>query len=158
VFRGEPIEVRYSAGLRDTAGHPAHAATFIRRRVIVLDADLTRSAGEHRRILCHELFHFAWVRLDNARRFAWEQLLAEEIRTRAKGEAGWSAEWRKRQLDARDVTGRTRRWREYCCESFCDTAAWLITSERRELTLARRQCEGRKRWFERHIDVKEIAL
>ena len=28
---------------------------------------------------------------------------------------------------ARDIAGRTRHWREYCCESFCDTAAWLYS-------------------------------
>jgi hypothetical protein len=158
VFRGEPIEVRYSDGLRDTAGHPAHAATFIRRRLIILDSDLKRSPSEHSRILCHELFHFAWVRLDNSRRLSWEQLLRAELRVRATGEAGWSAEWRKGELCATDLTHRTRRWREYCCESFCDTAAWLRTSQRSELTLARPQCDGRKRWFARHIDLKELAL
>ena len=158
MFRGEPIEVRYSAGLRDTAGNPAHAATFIRRRLIVLDADLRRSPREYSRILCHELFHFVWVRLDNARRRSWERLLREELRVRAKGEAGWSAEWRKSELRSKDLTHRTRRWREYCCESFCDTAAWLQTSQRPELTLARAQCNGRKQWFARHIDVKGVAL
>jgi len=158
VFRGEPIEVRYSAGLRDTAGNPAHAATFIRRRLIVLDLDLARSPAEQSRILCHELFHFAWVRLDNSRRFSWEELLREEFRLRATGDAGWSAEWRKNELDSRDVTKRTRRWREYCCESFCDTAAWIFTGRRSELTLATAQSVGRKRWFARHIGMEGIAL
>jgi len=158
VFRGEPIEVRYSDGLRDTAGNPAHAATFIRRRLIILDGDLRRSPSEHSRILCHELFHFVWVRLDNYRRFSWEGLLRGELRARAEGEAGWSAEWRKSELRSTDIANRTRHWREYCCESFCDTAAWLRTSQRSEVTLARAQYEGRKQWFARHIDVKEVVL
>jgi hypothetical protein len=147
VFEGEPIEVRYRAGLRDTAGNPAHAATYLRRRLIVLDRALLRQRREQRRILLHELFHFVWVRLGNPRRLAWESLLREEWRKGARGEAGWSAEWRKRELSARDVAARTRRWREYCCESFCDTAAAIYTGETGENTLAARWRPGRAGWF-----------
>jgi hypothetical protein len=141
------IRVRYRAHLVDTAGNPAHASTFIRQRLIVLDKDLRRDPRERARILTHERFHFAWVRLGNPRRFLWEAHLKGEIEQRAGGEAGWSAEWRKRELTPSDVEKRTRRWREYCCESFCDTAAWLITGNELELTLARRYREGRKAWF-----------
>ncbi len=75
-FQGRPVEVRYAANLRDTAGNAADAATYIRDRLIVLDRDLT--GDEHQRVLCHELFHFVWVRLGNPRRLDWETLLAEE--------------------------------------------------------------------------------
>src|ERR1035441_9078694 len=53
---------------------------------------------------------------------------AAPISMRAGGELSVSAEWRKRALRAADIDGRTRRWREYCCESFCDTAAWLYSA------------------------------
>jgi hypothetical protein len=147
------VEVRYSANLRDTAGNAADAATYIRERVIVLDREL--AGDDHRRVLCHELFHFVWVRLGNPRRLAWETLLAEEWNARARGETGWSAEWRKKKLSASDVADRTRKWREYCCESFCDTAAWLFASNESELTLSRKWRVGRKTWFARHIEAED---
>lgn len=145
------IQVRYRTGLVDTAGNPAHAATFIRKRLILLDNELQNDPAEHSRILTHERFHFVWVRLGNPLRLDWERLLQNEANRRARGESGWSAEWRKRELTPSDLTNRTRRWREYCCESFCDTAAWILTESETELTLANRWCVGRKRWFSRHI-------
>ena len=147
AFRGRAIEIRYSAGLRDTAGNPAHAATFIRKRLIVLDAELRREASEHGRILAHEIFHFAWVRLGNPARLDWERALRGEFARRVPGEAGWSAEWRKLRLRPRDVRLRTRAWREYCCESFCDTAAAWITGSRAEITLPPRMLRARFAWL-----------
>jgi hypothetical protein len=135
----------------DTAGNPAHAATFIRQRLIVLDRELKRDASEHARVLSHERFHFRWVRLGNPRRLLWEAHLKGEFAKEARGEAGWSAEWRKRELTAADVAKRTRRWREYCCESFCDTGAWVETGVETEMTLGKRYRTGRKAWFVRHI-------
>jgi hypothetical protein len=66
---------------------------------------------------------------------AYEQLLGAE---RAPGELGWSAEWRKLALTPAHRRDRSRAWREYCCESFCDTAAWLWSGLARhpEFTLA----------------------
>jgi hypothetical protein len=135
----------------DTAGNPAHAATFIRERLIVLDPGLRENPAEHARILAHEQLHFRWIHLGNPRRLLWEAHLKDEMARRARGEAGWSAEWRKRQLTASDVENRTRRWREYCCESFCDTGAWVETGLESEMTLAKRYRAGRKAWFARHI-------
>lgn len=151
------IELRYAANLRDAAGNPAHAATFIRDRIIVLDRELTPGTAEHERILRHELFHFVWVRLGNPRRLAWERLLTAEWKAGARGETGWSAEWRKKKLQESDVSRRTRKWREYCCESFCDTAAWLVASNESELTLGKARREGRKAWFARHIESGETG-
>jgi hypothetical protein len=145
------VVVRYRSNLVDTAGNPAHAATFIRRGLIVLDPELKHNPAEHARILAHERAHFVWVRLGNPRRLAWERHLREEVAARARGEAGWSAEWRKRGLKPSDAAGRTRRWREYCCESFCDTAAWMETGVESEMTLAKKWRAGRKAWFARHI-------
>jgi hypothetical protein len=147
-FDGGKVTIRYRAGLRDTAGNPAHAATFIRRREIVLDPRLKSRPREHRRILLHEYFHFAWVRLGNPRRRAWEAYLESEWNSGGRGEAGWSAEWRKQNLSTGDVAQRSRRWREYCCESFCDTAAWLAGCVDSEVTLGQTRRLARRRWFE----------
>jgi hypothetical protein len=67
-----------------------------------------------------------------------------------RGEAGWSAEWRKQKLSDADVSGRSRRWREYCCESFCDSAAWImggIDSKASEVTLGQARRRARLTWF-----------
>jgi hypothetical protein len=146
-FRGSAIEIRYSAGLRDTAGNPAHAATFIRKRLILLDEELRRDRSEHARILAHEIFHFVWVRLGNPARLEWEAALRGEFTRRVSGEAGWSAEWRKLRLRNGDVRARTRAWREYCCESFCDTGAAWLTPSRAEATLRRRILRARFAWL-----------
>jgi hypothetical protein len=95
---------------------------------------------EFPRIFVHELFHFVWLRAGNPLRLAWEGRMRDEYRARARGELGWSAEWRRLALSKGDVAARSRRWREYCCESFCDTAAWLYAGVRRhgEFRLAAR--------------------
>jgi len=133
------------------AGTPIHAATHTRKRYIVLDAELKTQKSELARIVAHEIFHFAWLRLGNEKRRAYEHLVSQEIQNRARGELGWSAESRKRKLTPRDRRNRTRKWREYCCESFCDTGAWLYSGIRRhdEFTLARRLRKARRTWFER---------
>lgn len=149
LFRGDPVKISYRADLRDAAGHPAYAATWIRRRETVLDPSLKKHPRRHRRILLHEHFHFAWVRLGNPRRAAWEAFLKAEWQAGARGEAGWSAEWRKQKLTARDVRARTRFWREYCCESFCDTAALVfgVKCDESEATLSAARRRARAAWF-----------
>ncbi len=59
---------------------------------------MERQPRELARILVHELFHFAWVRLGNPARRSYEALVREEWKRRARGELGWSAESRKRAL------------------------------------------------------------
>jgi hypothetical protein len=103
---------------------PVHAGSFLRRRKMTLDTALLGNQPELRRILIHELFHFVWLRLGNARRREWEERLREEMKQGARGELGWSSAMRKELLSRRDWRVRSRRWREYICESFCDTAAW----------------------------------
>jgi transposase InsO family protein len=133
--------------LRDTAGNPAHAATSIPGRIIILDPELKKQPWEHNRILLHECFHFVWVRLGNSARRSWEEHLRQELNSGARGEAGWSAEWRKKGLSAADVRERTRRWREYCCESFCDTGAWVQGGGDAENTLGAARRRARLAWF-----------
>ena len=138
---GRPIRVE----IRKSLG-PHWAATNIRKRVIQLDAEVLRQRGEFERILIHELFHFVWVRLGNPKRLDWEELVRGQLR--AKGELGWSSEWRKEILKPSDAEGRSRAWRRYACESFCDSAAWLFSGVRHEeFTLAVRSREPRHRWF-----------
>jgi hypothetical protein len=149
--------------LRDTAGQPAHAATFIRQRLVLLDRDLLRDPAERRRIRLHEFFHFVWVRLGNPRRRAWEAFLAAEWKARARGEAGWSAEWRKRRLTASAVSNRSRFWREYCCESFCDTAAWIFRGSGHaggdsEVTLSPARRRARAAWFRANLPAPPFPI
>jgi hypothetical protein len=145
---GAPVRIENAPGLRDRRG-PVHAGCFPRERRIAFDC----TAREFPRIFVHELFHFAWIRLGNRRRIAWERVLERERQEEARGELGWSAEWRKDALEAADVAERTRRWREYCCESFCDTAAWMWAGSGRhaEFTLAERWRGRRRTWFRRTL-------
>jgi hypothetical protein len=149
---GRPIRVEIRASLG-----PHLAATDIPRRVILLDAGLLDQLGEFERILVHEIFHFAWVRLSNQTRRSWEGVLEAELAGRAHGEIGgelgWSSEWRKDKLRRSDVRGRKPAWRRYVCESFCDTSAWLCAGLRRhdEFTLAAGPRRIRRRWFAEHL-------
>ena len=155
---GRPIrvEIRRSLG-------PHLAATHIPRRRILLDSELLAQPGEFERILVHEIFHFAWVRLSNQTRRNWEGVLAAELATPKRGEPGWSSEWRgelgwssewrKIKLSRADVRRRTPAWRRYVCESFCDTAAWLCAGLRvhDEYTLPGGPRRVRRNWFARHL-------
>jgi hypothetical protein len=135
----------------DGFGAPAHAATYLRKRRMVIEEALMADPDEFARIFVHELFHFVWLRLGNAKRRGYEQVVRQEWSRGVRGELGWSAEWRKQELTRRDSADRTRRWREYCCESFCDTAAWLYAGVRghAEFTLAKPARVARDRWFTR---------
>jgi hypothetical protein len=127
----------------------------------VLDTELERQPKELARILVHELFHFAWARLGNAARRSYEALILEELSRHARGELGWSSESRKRLLLRSDApyAGSTR-WREYVCESFCDTAAWMYSGlrEHPEFTLARRHRQYRAFWFRTQFGGRIIAV
>jgi hypothetical protein len=137
-----------------------HAGAFLRERRIAFDAELGADRRELARIFVHELFHFVWLRLGNARRWSWEDVLQGELEAHARGELGWSAEWRKQALAPEDCRNRSRRWREYACESFCDTAAWMFSGVRAhaEFTLGRRFRERRRRWFTACDVTKRISI
>jgi hypothetical protein len=142
-------------------GQPVYAGSFIRKRQIVLDQDLERHPRELARILVHELFHFAWVRLGNPMRRSYEMLVREEWKRRARGELGWSAESRKRVLSQGSPrAGNSPEWRDYLCESFCDTAAWIYSGVRRhpEYTLATRHRNRRAEWFRAAFQRGTIAI
>ena len=139
-------------------GAAVHAGAFLRERRIVLDADLLVNAPELVRILTHELFHFVWRKLDNATRRAWDELVRQQMDL--PGELGWSAEWRKQALSKADPLERTRRWREYLCESFCDSAAWYYSGNQRhrEFTLPAKYRRLRRRWFEKLTEERRLPL
>ncbi len=145
---------------REERGQQVHASSFIRERRIVLDTELLARPAEWVRILAHELFHFAWVRLPNRVRRSWESVLEAELRSCARGELGWSSDLRKSKLTAADREARTRRWREYACESFCDTAAWLYAGRARhgEYTLAEARRMKRKAWFRNLMAAGRIYI
>ena len=131
-----------------------HAGSFLRERRIILDSGLKNS--ELRRVLLHELFHFAWVRLSNRRRASWVDLVGCELRRNAGGELGWSAEWRKADLPLRGE----RFHRDYLCESFCDTGAWRYSGLRKhpEFTLAAHWRDARRTWFDQTFPDHRVNL
>ena len=149
---GAPILIESSPGLRDGHGE-VHAGSFLRERRIALNC----TRAEFPRIVVHELFHFVWLRLGNPLRLSYETLLQTEG---PRGELGWSAEWRLQSLVDDDRRLRTRRWREYCCESFCDTAAWLYAGleTHSEFTLAARQRARRRTWFQQALGNRNLPL
>ncbi len=153
------MELCLADSIADRHG-PAHAGTFVRRRRICLEASLQSDPEEFARIFTHELFHFVWVRLGNPRRRSYENLVCSEIHSGVRGELGWSAEWRKRALSRPDRIFRTHRWREYVCESFCDSAAWLYAARNRhpEFTLPERARARRRRWFESSGLLRRISI
>jgi len=152
---GLPVRLEGAPGLRDQRG-PVHAGSFLSQRRIAFDC----TRAEFPRIFVHETAHFIWLRMGNPVRCSWEKLLRAELRSRAKGELGWSAEWRKESLRSQDAAGRTRRWREYCCESFCDTAAWLWSGLARhpEFTLAGNLRTIRRKWFAAQIVGRHLSI
>jgi hypothetical protein len=152
---GAPVRIQSAHALGGRRG-AVHAGTFVRERRMAFDC----SRSEFPRIFVHELFHFIWVRLGNPSRRSYERVVEGEWQAYARGELGWSAEWRKRALAAGDIQSRSRRWREYCCESFCDTAAWLYSGVRRhrEFTLAG-ACRTRRRvWFAQKIESGRLSI
>jgi hypothetical protein len=132
-----------------------HAAAFLKKREMFMESALLDDAPELLRIFTHEMFHFVWRRLDNESRRAWDELLRREHRAKVKGELGWSAELAKQELKP----GSLRRWKDYVCESFCDTAAWFFSNRRHpEFTLAVHARRVRARWFRELLRNRRLPL
>lgn len=124
---------------KPAVGTAVHAASFIREREIVLETALFRRPAKLRLIAAHEVFHFVWARLGNPTRQSYAALLKSELDRHARGETGESAAVRK----LRHAT----QWRDYVCESFCDTAALIHIGRTPDCTLAARWLKRRKIWF-----------
>ena len=142
---------------RKAHGEAVHAGAFLRKGLVTLDSSLLEDAPELIRILTHEMFHFVWRRLGNSARLEWEHLLAAE---RTVFDLGWSAESRRRAMTRADVKLRTKRWREYCCEAFCDTAAWVFSPRlpHDEVSLPAAARQQRRRWFVRLLKERKLPL
>lgn len=138
-------------------GTPVYAASDIRRNTMVLDSDLLVDRREFERILLHEAHHFIWAHMGYRARRTYEDIVAAE---RSRGELGWSAEKRKIKLTEADRQQRTRKWRDYVCESFCDTGAWYYARSRKhpEWTLAPLFRERRARWFREYFGGASRSL
>jgi hypothetical protein len=150
-----PIILGRAHNLRDRHG-PVHGGAFLRERRILFDC----TRAEFARIFAHEVFHFVWLRIGNGARQSFERCIAREIEGKARGELGWAAESRKLKLTPADAIIRSRRWREYCCEAFCDTAAWRYSglANHPEFTLAKSWRERRLRWFESEISSRILSI
>jgi hypothetical protein len=166
---GRPLRVRFLPDLRahrgrlrsgGAKGQEVHAGSFVPRREIVLESALAAHPAELTRVLLHELFHFVWLHAGNPLRRSYELLLQAEMRRGARGELGWSAESRKQSLAPADMRRRSRRWRDYVCESFCDTAAWRFAGLRthEEFTLAPRFRSARREWLRRALAKEELSV
>jgi hypothetical protein len=133
-------------------GTPVHAAAFIRKRIVVLETGLLAQTDRLRLILIHEVFHFVWVRLGNGQRQAFADLLADELRAKARGEVGESAGVKKRLFQEQSSFAvPLRLWRDYVCESFCDSAAAFFSGvvDKEHCTLAARWAKRRYEWLVR---------
>ncbi len=166
-IEGSQIEVEFRPMLtawrgkllsRDARGKAVHAGSDIRKRRMVLDSQLLRQPQELERIFVHELYHFVWVRLGNPARWGYEHLAERQFA--ARGEMGWSAEGAKERITAADRKERTRSWREYVCESFCDSAAWMHSrlARHEEWTLAPKLRQERVAWFRRVLGGRRLLL
>jgi hypothetical protein len=138
---------RLLSGL-DQPGKPVHAASFIRRREIVLETELLARPRKLKLILIHEIFHFVWARLGNHRRAGFTALIQAERDARARGELGESAQAAKHG----DL-------KNYICESFCDTAAWLYSGVKNcpDFTLSARWRKKRQLWFEQNVSGQNLT-
>lgn len=168
-LRGQRIHVRYRPCLtawrgkllsNALKGDAVYAGCFLKKRRIVLEEQMLRTPRVLERIFVHEVFHFAWSKLGARRRASFEKLIAGEIRASREGELGWSAESIKLRLTHSDRKNRTRRWKDYLCESFCDTAGWFFGSARKysEMTLSRECREARRRWFREHVQQHSLSI
>ncbi|MDQ2776989.1 MAG: hypothetical protein M3Y57_19020 [Acidobacteriota bacterium] len=125
-------------------GTQVYAASFIRDREIVLETTLLADEAVFKLIFAHEIFHFVWAGVGNGLRHSFEALLRYERRRHARGELGESSAVKKPHCEA-----SFRRWKDYVCESFCDTGAWLYSgvNDQDVFTLAERWRKKRADWF-----------
>ncbi len=153
--------IRFRKNPRGERGEEVHASSYIRKREIVLDSALLDHSPELIRIIVHEVFHFVWTRLDNGSRREWEAVISAEFARRTPGELGYSAALRKERLIAggwKDVPKKL--WRDYVCESFCDTAAWCFSARTRhdEVNLPAVARKGRERYFRSLLDRRVLPV
>jgi hypothetical protein len=168
-LRGREIDVRYRPRLtawkgqllsKSHKGDAVYAGCFLRKRQIVLDDGMLRTPRVLERIFVHEVFHFVWSRLGARLRDSWHEVIDAEILRGANGELGWSAESMKLSVTDEDRINRSRRWKDYICESFCDTAGWYFGTASRysEMTLGPRERALRRTWIREHLLVRPLTI
>jgi len=137
-----------------------YAGSFLRKRRIVLEQQMVKTPRVLERIFVHEVFHFVWSRLSRKLRDSYAQMIMDEFRRGIKGELGWSADSMKINLSAEDREALNRRWKDYLCESFCDTAGLMYGRATRyaEMTLDRDTREARRQWMLDHIDNRALTI
>lgn len=169
ALRGRRIHVRYRPRLTSwrgkllsnaLKGDAVYAGAFLTKRRIILEERMLKTPRVLERIFIHEIFHFVWSKLGNPLRLSFEQLLRDEFEQGAQGDLGWSAESLKLQLTQADIDNRTRRWKYYMCEAFCDTAGWVFGSARRysEMTLPCLHRRARRKWFRKHLAPRSLSI
>jgi len=181
AFDGERITLGFRRRLRasrgrldsgDSGSQAVWAASFIRLRRMVLDRELLDHECALRGILIHELFHFVWVRAGNPARRNFGALLEAESRARARGElgetsethketwlAGWASNRRRGQPPVSARRAASRAWRDYVCESFCDTGAWLLCPTAPwPVSLSERWRRKRRLWLEGWMAEQEGGI
>jgi hypothetical protein len=134
-------------------GDAVYAGSFLRKRRIVLEEQMLKTPRVLERIFVHEVFHFVWSKAPKALRESYSKLIAGEMHSGVRGELGWSAESMKLKLTPEDLAEHSRRWKDYACESFCDTAGWYFGTSRRysEMTLGREPRRCRIRWVRQNL-------
>jgi hypothetical protein len=135
-------------------GTAVYAATFIRQRRIVLESGLLARPAALRFIFVHEVFHFVWSRLGNTRRNEYVRLVAQEVASNARGELGESSSVKKEELRGDSaISSSPAVWRDYACESFCDSAAFLFTGVvvHEGAKLGKTWIAFRRKWFEQNL-------
>jgi hypothetical protein len=168
-LRGQEVHVAYRPKLtawrgqllsRSAKGDAVYAGSFLRKRQIFLEEQMIHTPRVLERIFIHEIFHFVWSRLGRNVRESYERMIDREFARRVQGELGWSAESMKQNLSEDDRLHRTRRWRDYLCESFCDTAGWYFGSAKRysEMTLSRDYRAERRLWVRDNLLNKPLSI
>ena len=168
-LRGDRIAVIYRPALtawkgdllsKSQKGDSVYAGCFLRKRRIVLEQGMLRTPRVLERIFVHEVFHFVWPRLGKPVRDSFHMLIAREMKRGVGGELGWSGESIKTNLTEQDRVTQSRRWKDYLCESFCDTAGWYFGSARQysELTLGRESRAERRRWVREHLLERTLSI
>jgi hypothetical protein len=168
-LRGEVIHVTFRPMLtayrgkllsKSHKGDAVYAGSFLRKRRIVLEEQMLKTPRVLERIFVHEVFHFVWSKASKSLRESYEDLIAREVAKGRPGELGWSAECLKIKLTPGDRAERSRRWKDYLCESFCDSAGWYFGTARRysEMTLDRESRRTRINWLRANIVDRQRPL
>lgn len=129
----------------EARGTPVHAASFIRQRRIILESQLLTRPAALQAIFLHELFHFAWRRMGNPQRLSFTEVISYEVSRRAAGEIAESATVAKARWRSKPTS--TALWKNYVCEAFCDTAAFLYSQRPKTPEMAAHWLTRRRAWF-----------